>query len=272
MRTLAKKSASNRSAKAIRKSDAKSVVKKKPAAKAPQRSSAKAVVKKKTIKKGSIQLGTRKKGIVNKILAFPQRAETSRPSKAQLKQSNTEFGALVKKLSAKEINAHIGTSTWLSDLVYNGHDPSWCIPKLELLLRAGLNPDTPGLLHEAVYGGGPALRTLLRYGANPVVSDGMRCPFVAAAEEGLPDYNCQIYMEWLHEALLDRWATRKITKAEYESDWKKAMNRIRQSWKDEKQPAAWSNPRLHIFKEIHDQRFVYHSIYDNAYTYEGQLD
>mmetsp|Transcript_12569 Transcript_12569/g.22200 ORF Transcript_12569/g.22200 Transcript_12569/m.22200 type:complete len:255 (+) Transcript_12569:52-816(+) len=254
MKALAKKPASKKSAKAIRKSDAKAVVKK-PAA----------LVKK------SIPLGTRKKGIVNKILAFPQRAASR--SRTKLKQSNTDFGALVKELSANEINAHIGTSTWLSDLVYNGHDPDWCIPKLELLLRAGLNPDTPGLLHRATYGGGPALRTLLRYGANPIVPDGRHCPFVAAAEEGLSDYECQIYIEWLHEALLDRWLTTgQITKAEYESEWKNAMKRIRQSWKDEKQPAAWTQHRMDIFKEIHKARFVYQSIHDNAYTYEGQLD
>jgi len=239
--------------------------------KAIKKTISKCAVKKKPVTQGSsIQLNRRKKAIVKQILESAASTD-SLSSKKKLKKSNDDFAALVKALTAEDINTHIGRSEWLSDLVYNCDHPEWCIPKLELLLRAGLNPDTPGLLHEATYGGGPALRTLLRYGANPVVPDGQSCPFMAAAEEGASPYQSQNYVEWLHEALMNRWETKQITNAEFESQWKKALDRILKMYREEKQPTAWFKPRVNIFKEIHKQRFVVHSIYENCFGYEGQL-
>jgi len=258
-----KSSEAAKSAKAVRKPTARAVVKK-----------PKKVIRKPVAKDAGKQKPTtldRRKTVTLTQLESLFSGKLA-PSKKQLMQSNKDFGALVKRLTAAEIK-RIGTSTGLFDLVYHCVEPNWCIPKLELLLRAGLDPDTPGLLHSAVYGGGPALRTLLRYGANPIVPDGKPCPFVAAADEGASDYQSQMYMEWLHEALLDRWLeTKHITSAEYKSQWNNAMKRILESWKEEGQPAAWTKRRMKTFKEIQKQRFVYNSIHENAYTYEGQLD
>lgn len=66
--------------------------------------------------------------------------------------------------------------------------------KLELLLDAGLDVDTPGLLFTAVWGSASCLSLLLKRGADPLGDrartpgptwnlDLEQCPFVAAAEE-----------------------------------------------------------------------------------------
>eukprot|EP00747_Dinoflagellata_sp_TGD_P220748 gnl/TRDRNA2_/TRDRNA2_92668_c0_seq1.p1 gnl/TRDRNA2_/TRDRNA2_92668_c0~~gnl/TRDRNA2_/TRDRNA2_92668_c0_seq1.p1 ORF type:complete len:254 (+),score=44.76 gnl/TRDRNA2_/TRDRNA2_92668_c0_seq1:135-896(+) len=168
---------------------------------------------------------------------------------AEITNNKTSFGKfseLVKKLSKKEVNKHIGQTQWLRDLVYNEGEDS--PGKLDSLLQAGLNPDTKGLLLESVYGQGECMRLLLEYGANPAGevnkrADGWRCPFVAAAEEGNPGWKLQTMQ--LKYALFCKFGVQGGQK-----EWKAALQRVRRDWRQEGQPKDWVQYRLKEFEKF----------------------
>ena len=116
---------------------------------------------------------------------------------------------------------------WLRRLV-DGHC-GYCdvaCDKLEILLNAGLDVDTPGLLHSSVAGSDCCLcfHMLLDYGADPVGGPGDqtsgRCPFVAAVLN--PHVNQIQNLLALKEALMEH----PRRQARHEEEWREAVERI----------------------------------------------
>jgi len=96
--------------------------------------------------------------------------------------------------------------------------------KLEILLNAGLDVDTPGLLHSSVAGSCLCFHMLLERGADPVGGPGDqnsgRCPFVAAVLKPHPN---QIQnLQALKEALMEH----PRRQARHEEEWREAVERI----------------------------------------------
>lgn len=91
------------------------------------------------------------------------------------------FNAAVAELSDVNLVATMH-GQWLCDIVHKDF-----AAKLELLLDAGLDPDTYGLLFASVNGSGECLNLLLDRGADPLGNQAVgKCTFVAAADEGNP--------------------------------------------------------------------------------------
>ena len=108
---------------------------------------------------------------------------------------------------------------------------SYCCDKLEILLNAGLDVDTPGLLHSSVGRYCACFYMLLDRGADPVGGPGDqisgRCPFVAAVLTPHPNQN--IYQIQNLQALKQALMEHPRHQARHEEEWREAVERIHES-------------------------------------------
>eukprot|EP00435_Cladocopium_sp_Y103_P007169 s2691_g2.t1 len=126
---------------------------------------------------------------------------------------------------------------WLRRLVINDCWNGWRYQhnrlnkdKLEVLLDAGLDVDTPGLLFTAVWGSSSCLSLLLKRGADPLgdrarnpghLGNLEQCPFVAAAEER--EKLAQLRETWELKKALERHPKYAHRAAE---EWRDAIERM----------------------------------------------
>ena len=107
----------------------------------------------------------------------------------------------------------------------------YCCDKLEILLNAGLDVDTPGLLHSSVGRYCACFYMLLDRGADPVGGPGDqisgRCPFVAAVLTPHPNQN--IYQIQNLQALKQALMEHPRHQARHEEEWREAVERIHES-------------------------------------------
>ena len=197
------------------------------------------------------------KNVAKKPAALKKSKRKSRSLKALRKVTEAQSLRSFKSAVAHVVDINrLGVLhvDWLRRLV-DGHC-GYCdvaCDKLEILLNAGLDVDTPGLLHSSVADSHycPCFHMLLDYGADPVGGPGDqtsgRCPFVAAVLNQHPN---QIQnLQALKEALMEHPRRR----ARHEEEWREAVERIHEGLLQESGRRFFGNEK----KWLRDQVLQY---------------